>query len=220
MIKFNGITEKELGILIKEPHHIVGRAPLKVEKTDIEGSSEQVYVELGYSSIEKSFDIQILDISKVDRLLQLFTGKVKIEYQNRYTFGHFYSQIDVRRVVTIREAKISFIRDAFWYAEDIFDKSSINTGTVYSEPIIRLEKKLAAKVDISINGTRFDYEFPAGEDYVLIDCQTKNALFENLLRNRQLKIGWEYPKLNVGENEVKLHSGDCNVLFRRKDRWL
>lgn len=220
MIKFNGMTEKKLGILIKEPHHIVGRAPLKIEKTDIEGSSEQIYAELGYSSIEKSFDVQILDVSKVDDLLKLFTGRVKLEYQGRYTFGHFYSQIDIRRVVTIREAKVTFIRDAFWYVEDDFDENSTNSGTVFSEPIIRLKKNLSSKVDISVNGTRFEYEFPDGEDYVLIDCQTKNATFENLLRNRRLKIGWEYPKFHVGNNEIRLHAGDCTVSFRRKDRWL
>ena len=46
------------------------------------------------------------------------------------------------------------------------------------------------------------------------------VLYEGLNRNRQLEIGYEFPKLNVGNNTIVVHSGDATIKIKRKDRWL
>lgn len=104
------------------------------------------------------------------------------------------------------------------YIEETTEKIE-NEGNIYSRPILRLEKTSYNNVDIEIAGTRFQYNFN-DEEYVEIDCEEKTALYEGLNRNRKLEIGYEFPKLLPGENDIKMHEGDCIIKAKRKDRWL
>ena len=104
------------------------------------------------------------------------------------------------------------------YIEETTEKIE-NEGNIYSRPILRLEKTSYNNVDIEIAGTRFQYNFN-DEEYVEIDCEEKTALYEGLNRNRKLEIGYEFPKLSPGENDIKMNEGDCIIKAKRKDRWL
>lgn len=104
------------------------------------------------------------------------------------------------------------------YLEETTEKIE-NEGNIYSRPILRLEKTSYNNVDIEIAGTRFQYNFN-DEEYVEIDCEEKTALYEGLNRNRKLEIGYEFPKLSPGENDIKMNEGDCIIKAKRKDRWL
>ncbi len=94
-----------------------------------------------------------------------------------------------------------------------------NNGNIQSRPIIKITKVNDEKIDVSINGIRFKYDFK-GDKYVEIDCVEKEVKYEGLNRNRQLEIDYEFPSLNIGNNEILVHSGDCIIEMKRKDRWL
>ena len=94
-----------------------------------------------------------------------------------------------------------------------------NEGNIKSRPIIRLEKTIFEEVEITINDVRFTYNFKE-DNYVEIDCKTKTVTYEGLNRNRQIKIGYEFPSLKLKENNIIMHNGDCIVKIKRKDRWL
>lgn len=104
------------------------------------------------------------------------------------------------------------------YIADTTEKI-VNGGNIYSRPILRLEKTISNKVDITIKDIRFQYDFK-DEEYVEIDCEEKEGKYEGLNRNRQLKIGYEFPKLKIGDNNIIMHEGDCIIKAKRKDRWL
>ena len=106
----------------------------------------------------------------------------------------------------------------FKYIEDTTEKIT-NEGSVYSRPILRLEKTICNEVDIMIEDVRFQYDFN-DEEYVEIDCEEKEAKYEGLNRNRKIQIGYEFPKLKAGENKIKMYGGDCIIKAKRKDRWL
>ena len=95
----------------------------------------------------------------------------------------------------------------------------INEGNIYSEPIIRLEKTQTEAVDLTINNVRFKYTFN-DDEYAEINCEEKTVQYEGLNRNRQIEIGYDFPKLNVGQNNIIMHTGDCIIKVLRKDRWL
>ena len=101
----------------------------------------------------------------------------------------------------------------------ITDEKINNEGNVESRPILRLEKTSTESVELTINNCRFKYNFN-DEEYVEIDCEQKEVKYEGLNRNRQIEIGYEFPILNVGDNDIKMHSGDCVIKVLRKDRWL
>ena len=104
------------------------------------------------------------------------------------------------------------------YLEETTEKI-VNEGNIYSRPILRLEKTSYNNVDLEIAGTRFQYDFN-NEEYVEIDCEEKTALYEGLNRNRKMTIGYEFPKLVPGSNDIKMYEGDCILKAKRKDRWL
>ena len=106
----------------------------------------------------------------------------------------------------------------FKYIADTTEKIP-NEGNVYSRPILRLEKTICNEVDIMIENVRFQYDFN-DEEYVEIDCEEKEVKYEGLNRNRKIQIGYEFPKLKAGENDIKMYGGDCIVKAKRKDRWL
>lgn len=101
----------------------------------------------------------------------------------------------------------------------ITDEKISNEGNVESRPIFRLEKTSTESVELTINNCRFKYNFN-DEEYVEIDCEKKEVKYEGLNRNRQIEIGYEFPILNTGDNDIKMHSGDCVIKILRKDRWL
>ena len=96
----------------------------------------------------------------------------------------------------------------------------LNLGNVVSVPIIKLTKTNYDKVELAINDVRFIYNFKDDEN-VEMDCKEKTIKYNNLNRNRQIEIGYEFPKLKPKENnEIKFYSGDCIVEILRKDMWL
>ncbi|MDE8038556.1 phage tail family protein [Erysipelothrix rhusiopathiae] len=220
MMKFNNLSEKELGILIEEPTKILGRAPLRFEQIEIEGKDGSERIPLGYSSLPISLEVQIINPSKTDRLLATLVEKIKVEYQGRYTFADIYDALNIERFVTMQRFTLSLEREPFWYVDDRYTTNSTNLGTVFSRPLIRLTKVQSSDVEISINGIRLSYRFGDQEHEVIIDCNRKICTYKGLNRNRNLKIGWDFPILKSGNNEVRFHKGMCIVEFKRKDRWL
>ena len=94
-----------------------------------------------------------------------------------------------------------------------------NEGNINSRPVIRLEKTISKLVELTINEIRFIYDFE-DDDYVEIDCEKKTVKYNGLNRNRNIKIGYDFPKLNIGDNKIIMHKGDCVIKTIRKDRWL
>ncbi len=99
------------------------------------------------------------------------------------------------------------------------DELISNTGNIESRPIIRLRKTMFDLVELTINNIRFIYHFN-NDDYVDIDCKGKTIQYEGINRNRQIEIGYDFPKLNIGSNKIIMHRGDCIIEIKGKDRWL
>lgn len=223
MFKFKGISSQEMQVVIEEEEHFIAKAAQRYEVTEIEGRDGAIFDELGYSYIERPILVQCLNTDKIDDILAWLNGEGEFEYKGRITRARFYSQIEPQRSTCIRIIDAMFIRDPFWYkAEDDYEEVSEsvqNVGNIASRPIIKLLKNTNDTADITINGIRFTYNF-IDDDYVEIDCEGKNVEYNGLNRSRQLEIGFEFPKLNVGTNFITINSGDCDILVKRKDRWL
>ena len=95
----------------------------------------------------------------------------------------------------------------------------INDGNYISSPILRLEKTKYNDVELTINDIRFKYHFEQ-DKYVEIDCEQKSVKCDGVDRYRQIEIDYKFPKLNLKENNIIMHLGDCKIKVLRKDRWL
>ena len=224
MFKFKGISSEEMQVVIEEEEHFIARAAQRYETTEIEGRDGAIFDELGYSYVERPIYVQCLNIEKIDDILAWLNGEGEFEYKGRKTIARFYSQAEPQRSACIRIIDTQFIRDPFWNkAIDEYTtvtNNITNEGNYASRPIIRLEKGSTQSVDITLGGVRFKYNFPENETYTEIDCKTKETMYEGIHRDRQLEIGYEFPKLNVGNNSITVNSGNCTIKVKRKDRWL
>lgn len=223
MFKFKGISSKDMQVVIEEEEHFIARAQQRYEVIEVEGKDGAFFDELGYSYVERPIYVQCLNINKIDDILAWLNGSGEFEYKDRITTARFYSELIPERNACIRIIDTTFIRDPFWYkANDAYTtiiNNISNNGNIESRPFLRLEKTTSNKVDITINETRFKYDF--GQDsYVEIDCEEKTVKYEGLNRNRQIEINYDFPKLKIGNNTITIHSGACNIKVKRKDRWL
>ncbi len=222
MFKFKGISSDEMRVIAEE-EDFFAKTSQKYEQLDIDGRDGSTFNFLGYANIELQVRLNILDISKLDEILAWLNGKGEFEFQGRVTTAYFLAEINPTRVASIKQIDVTFIRSPFWQLKnnDFVEciDSIENIGNIYAEPLIRLEKKEDNVVDISINDIRFTYTFN-DDEYVEINCETGNATYNNLYRNKFLEIGFEFPKLNPGNNIIKKNSGDCTIKIKNKDRFL
>lgn len=120
---------------------------------------------------------------------------------------------NVTNITTDSKAKLSL--DYF----TVTDETIKNEGNIQSRPVLRLEKTVSEAVEITINNVRFKYNFN-NDTYVEIDCENKTVEYEGINRNRNLFISYDFPKLNIGSNNIIMNDGDCIIKVIRKDRWL
>lgn len=223
MFKFKGISSDDMQVVIEEEQHFIAKASQKIESISINGRDGELLEFNGYSNVERPIKVQILNINLIDDIFSWLNGTGILEYNNRITTAHFYQSIEPIRSSSIRIADFMFIRSPFWFKKNdeyvIVIDTVKNEGNIYSKPIIRLEKGNEENIEITIAGIRFSYNFN-GEDYVEIDCNDMNAYYDSLLRNRHLTIGYEFPCLQPGENEIIIHQGDPIIKIKRKDCWL
>ena len=223
MFKFKGISSNNMRVIVEEEEHFIARARQRYEITEIEGKDDAIFNEQGYSYIERPILIQCLDVNKIDDILSWLDGSGELEYKGRKTMARFYAELEPERRTSIRVIDTNFIRAPFWYkADDEFVNTSnevINEGTIISRPIIRIEKTNSNYIELAIGSVRFTYNFE-NDDWVEIDCEEKTIKYNGIDRNRQIIIGYEFPKLQPGKNNVFLHSGEAIIKMKRKDRWL
>lgn len=224
MFKFKGISSEDMQVIIEEEEHFIARAAQRYEMTEIEGRDGAIFDTLGYSVVERPIYVQCLDINKIDNILAWLNGEGEFEYKGRKTIARFYSELEPQRNTCIRIIDTIFIRNPFWTKVNdeyiTVTDTVFNEGNIESRPIIRLEKTNSNTVDVTINGINLQYNFNE-DQYVEMDCEDKTIEYEGLNRNRQMIIGYDFPKLNIGENTIIFSSGtSCTVKIKRKDRWL
>lgn len=223
MFVFNNISSEDMEVIIEEEEHFLAKASQRYVRTEIEGKNGALFEEQGYTVVERPMKVQILNINKLDKILAWLNGVGILEYKGRITKARFYNEINPIRTANIKVAEVSFIRDPFWNKKrDKFIEVTniiMNEGNIYAEPIIRLEKNTSDSIDITINDVRFIYNFN-NDEYVEIDCENQTVEYEKINRNRQIEIGYKFPTIEPGGNQIIIHSGDAKIQIKRKDRWL
>lgn len=223
MFVFKGISSDDMEVIAEE-ENFVAKARQRYNQIEIDGRNGALFEELGYSTVDRPIKIAILNNNKIDDILKWLDGEGDFIYKNRITRARFYNEVELNRTSSIFVAEVSFNRDPFWYKlKDSFITINtdiiINEGTIYSEPVLRLEKKDINYVDFSINEERYKYTFNE-DSYVEIDSSEGTTVYEGFNRSRQLEMGYIFPTLKSGKNKLIINSGDAIFKFKRKDRWL
>lgn len=200
--------------------NFLGKAQMKYNLVEVDGRNGEEVIPLGYSNFNSTLS-NVVAMGNLEQTLEWLNGKGTLEYMDRVTTIHFLDSYEIKK--RNKPFTIPFIRSPFWYKKDdefvTVTTSVTNEGTYQSQPIIRLERDLVDVVEIKIGGTTLEYDFN-GEPYVEIDCVEMEAKYDGLLRNRKLKIGYEFPILQAGVNAIETTKGSSIIKFKRKDVWL
>lgn len=224
---FKGVNSNTIDGLIICSEPPISSSSIKIKEISIDGRDGTIIEELGYKSYNKNVEIGIKKGADLNKILKYFSGKGDLTFENendKVYKAAVYEQINLERLLRLRKGTVTFYCQPFKYnkndAYKVFTDNVTNDGNIESKPIVKLEKGTTESVDLTIGSVRFKYKFNTNDTYVEIDCEEMNALYEGLNRNRNLDIGYEFPKLSPGNNSISVHSGDVTIKIKRKDRWL
>lgn len=224
---FKNINSDDIEGLIICSEPTISSSALRIKETTIDGRDGTIVEKLGYKSYTKSVEIGLKKDADVNKIISYFSGEGDLIFNNekdKVYKGAIYEQINLERLLKFKKGTVIFYCQPFKYRKDdtfVNVSTSIeNEGNTESKPVIRIEKGAETSIEITIGGVRFKYTFSTNDTYVEIDCEEMTVLYEGLNRNRNLEIGFEFPKLFPGTNNITIHSGDATIKVKRKDRWL
>ena len=221
MFKFKDINSKDMSVFCKE-EDFKGRAARVYEEVSIEGRDGSQFETIGYQNYEISIEMYVRDPNKLDEVLSWLDGQGSLEYENRITKCWFLSELDTEDMLgKAYKLKTKMIRSPFWFKKNDeyiqVQNEIVNEGNVYSKPLLKLQG--SGEVELSINDVRFIYTFDEDNE-VIIDCDEMTETYDNIIKSKNMQIGFEYPILQPGINIITIHSGNFNIFVKRKDAWL
>lgn len=211
---FNGKSSDQYRVLMHTEWLDISPS-INYEKTDIEGRDGAIYEALNYQDINRSVPCTMLDRDLLPQIIRWLKGSGVFEFNGRYRQARIYDQIDFDPIgLKHADFAIPFIFEPFWYKKDQFAQYTDNVrnnGDIYSVPIIRL--KGSGTGSVTVNGLTFGVSFDS-DHQIVIDCKEKTED-----KPKCITIGFEYPTLNPGENEISYSGGITSIEIMRKDRW-
>lgn len=211
---FNGKSSDQYRVLMHTEWLDISPS-INYEKTDIEGRDGAIYEALNYQDINRSVPCTMLDRDLLPQIIRWLKGSGVFEFNGRYRQARIYDQIDFDPIgLKHADFAIPFIFEPFWYKKGQFAQYTDivrNNGDIYSVPIIRL--KGSGTGSVTVNGLTFGVSFDS-DHQIVIDCKEKTED-----KPKCITIGFEYPTLNPGENEISYSGGITSIEIMRKDRW-
>lgn len=224
---FKNIDSRNISGLIVQELPPITKPPMRVSLIEIDGRDGDLIEELGYQAYDKVINIGLTRSYDINEIISWLNGEGELILSNendKYYKAKIIEQIDFERLARFKTANIKFHVQPYKYKIDenfiVVNQTVTNQGNIESSPLIRLEKTNYNNVDITINGINLKYNFN-NESYVEIDCENKTVEYEGLNRNRKITIGYIFPRLSIGQNNINFNSSNtCIIKMKRKDRWL
>lgn len=216
------------GLLICELPPIT-KPQMRVKETAIDGVDGSIIEELGYESYDKTIAVALKIGADVDEIIEYFTGNGKIVFSNepnKYYIASITKGIEYARLLRYRTAKITFRVQPFKYDNEEFDiyadaqrqdVTVVNDGNYTAKPIITIEGE--GTVILSVNDVAIcRYDFPEGENSVIIDSEKQDAYVGTVLKNRNMT--GDFPILKKGANVISWSGTVESIRIKRYSRWL
>ncbi len=221
MFYIDNISSADLGIML-ENENFKSRASISYDEIEIEGKDGIGLIPKNFENVEGDI-VVYMTLDNEDYILPLFTGKHTIRIDDRETDIFFYESLDLFSYSQKNAFETHFLRSPFWRKHNdtytLVTSSVTNLGNVKSKPLIKLKGIANTTVDLTIAGIRFKYHFDEDNE-VIVDCDQQEETYNGISKSKNIEIGFEYPILQVGSNDVAIHAGTCEIYVMRKDAWL
>ena len=218
---FNNVSSETLGVLMQD-EFLDSTPAISFEEIDIPGRDGAVIEIQNLKNVLMDIKCTLRDSANRDAVRRWLHGTGDFIFNGRKRRAFILGQIDCQRIGTEMEAfTLSVIFEPFWYPESD-ELTSIgsaagtytvtNTGTVASVPIISITG--TGTITLSINGTSVQITAGDTEVTLIIDSKSKTLTPTGIAN-----LGWRYPTLNPGSNEITVTGSITDISIGRKDRW-
>lgn len=224
---FNGIDSREMGVIVTAMPETV-RAERRIESITVAGRNGSLHTDEGvYESYDRTMECALIKRARLDEITAWLVGSGEMAFSTepdkvyRVTIANKISIAQMMRVfqkfqVILDTQPFKYSVNAAGDALELTAPTTIrNSGTVYSEPLITVYG--SGDITLNINGE--DFPMYGVQESITIDSEMMEVFKGNTNQNGKYG-GAEFPRFEVGKNEIRWTGNVSKIKIQPRWRWL
>ena len=224
---FKGIDSREMGVIVTAMPE-TGRAERRIESITVAGRNGSLHTDEGvYESYDRTMECALIKRARLDEITAWLVGSGEMTFSTepdkvyRVTIANKISIAQMMRVfqkfqVILDTQPFKYSVNAAGDALELTAPTTIrNSGTVYSEPLITVYG--SGNITLTINGA--DFPLYGVQESITIDSEMMEVFKEDTNQNGKYG-GVEFPRFEVGKNEISWTGNVSKIKIQPRWRWL
>ena len=224
---FNGVDSREMGVIVTAMPETV-RAERRIESITVAGRNGSLHTDEGvYESYDRTMECALIKRAKLDEITAWLVGSGEMTFSTepdkvyRVTIANKISIAQMMRVfqkfqVVMDTQPFKYSVNAAGDALELTAPTTIrNSGTVYSEPIITVYG--SGDITLTVNGA--DFPLYGVQESITIDSEMMEVFKGDTNQNGKYG-GVEFPRFEVGKNEISWTGNVSKIKLQPRWRWL
>mgnify|MGYP004456944481 FL=1 len=224
---FNGVDSREMGVIVTAMPETV-RAERRIESITVAGRNGSLHTDEGvYESYDRTMECALIKRAKLDEVTAWLVGSGEMTFSTepdkvyRVTIANKISIAQMMRVfqkfqIILDTQPFKYSVNAAGDALELTAPTTIrNSGTVYSEPIITVY----GSGDITLTVNVADFPLYGVQESITIDSEMMEVFKGNTNQNGKYG-GVEFPRFEVGKNEIRWTGNVSKIKIQPRWRWL
>ena len=224
---FKGVDSREMGVIVTAMPETV-RAERRIESITVAGRNGSLHTDEGvYESYDRTMECALIKRAKLDEITAWLVGSGEMTFSTepdkvyRVTIANKISIAKMMRV--FQKFQVVMDTQPFKYsvnaAGDVLELTAPttirNSGTVYSEPIITVYG--SGNITMNINGE--DLPLYGVQESITIDSEMMEVFKGSTNQNGKYG-GIDFPRFEVGKNEISWTGNVSKIKIQPRWRWL
>lgn len=224
---FKGVDSREMGVIVTAMPETV-RAERRIESITVAGRNGSLHTDEGvYESYDRTMECALIKRARLDEITAWLVGSGEMTFSTepdkvyRVTIANKISIAQMMRVfqkfqVVMDTQPFKYSVNAAGDALELTAPTTIrNSGTVYSEPIITVFG--SGDVTLTVNGE--DFPLYGVQESITIDSEMMEVFKGDTNQNGKYG-GAEFPRFEVGKNEIRWTGNVSKIKIQPRWRWL
>lgn len=224
---FKGVDSREMGVIVTAMPETV-RAERRIESITVAGRNGSLHTDEGvYESYDRTMECALIKRAKLDEITAWLVGSGGMTFSTepdkvyRVTIANKISITQMMRVfqkfqVILDTQPFKYSVNAAGDALELTAPTTIrNSGTVYSEPLITVYG--SGNITLTINGA--DFPLYGVQESITIDSEMMEVFKEDTNQNGKYG-GVDFPRFEVGKNEISWTGNVSKIKIQPRWRWL
>lgn len=224
---FKGIDSREMGVIVTAMPETV-RAERRIESITVAGRNGSLHTDEGvYESYDRTMECALIKRARLDEITAWLVGSGEMTFSAepdkvyRVTIANKISIAQMMRVfqkfqVVMDTQPFKYSVNAAGDALELTAPTTIrNSGTVYSEPLITVYG--SGNITLTVNGA--DFPLYGVQESITIDSEMMEVFKGDTNQNGKYG-GAEFPRFEVGKNEISWTGNVSKIKIQPRWRWL